>query len=540
MNKLMLKYIIKTFGLLVLILILSSCSSTKPNKEKSVATIDNHAITNTFLSAKRALLKGNRSSAVDGFENCIKQNPNHDASYYELARIYEYQNPEKSKGYIIAAIEIDDKNTWYKEFLIRLYKDQKDYSAALEINKELIALHPDNKNYYYQRANLYIHNKDTKNASKTYDEILKRFGYEKGVLEQKKQIYLSKGEYKKAIIVIQQLIEHNPQEKEYYGMVAELYLNEGNTDEAMKYYQKILAIDPNDGYVHFALADYYVAKGLDEKSYEEIKLGMSSPSLNVDSKMKVLLHFKEVAEIDKKIEPLFEELLSIATSINSNEPKILALNADYNTSQDNAEEAIIYLKRILEIDSSRFVIWEQLLITENKLANTEALLNYSDRALKLFPQQASLYFYNGVANADKGNWKKVKQMAIVGDNFIYKSDEKSLLLALRAKAEMHLGEIDNGVANYKTAIKLDPENTDIQIDYAYYLALNKVNTSKAISISKSALELNSKNPRYIYIYAFCLYKDGQNIEANKWVKQAMEKYPDNKKFQLLDMEINKQ
>ncbi|MCK5846637.1 MAG: tetratricopeptide repeat protein [Bacteroidales bacterium] len=534
------KYLIKIFGLLFIIVAFSNCSTTKINAKKNTPEVNRYQLTNIFLTAKRDLLKGNRSSAIQGFEKCIKLNENHDASYYELARIYEFENPQLSEEYVKRAIIIDDNNTWYKEFLIQLYKDQHNYSDALKINKELIALQPNNKNYYYQRANLYIHNKDNKNARKTYDDIIELFGYEQGVLEQKKQIYLSNGEFDKAILVLEELIKHNPKEKSYYGMVAELYLNMGDNDNAMRYYQKILEIDPNDGYVHFALADYYKSIGEDQKSFYELKEGMRSKSLNVDSKMKVLLHFQEISTKDKTLIPAFEELLSIATKVNNNEPKILALNADYNTANGNSEKAIYYFERIIAIDSSKFIIWEQLLIAENNIANTEALLNYSNRALKLFPQKASLYFYNGTANADLGNWKRVKQLAIIGDNFIYKKDEKALMLSLRAKAEMHLGEIDNGIANYNSAIGFDSQNTEIQLDYAYYLALNKRNTSRAVAMAKSALELNGNNPRYIYVYAYCLYKDGQSAEAMKWIKPALKKYPDSKPLNLLDMEINKE
>jgi len=533
------KYIFRILLLLAVGSSIISCKSSQKTGHKAKNSVDSYSITKVFLDAKRDLIKGKRTSAIEGFERCISVNPKHDASYYELARIYEYQNANKALEYANKAIKIDPNNIWYKEYTIQLYQDQKNYDAALQINKDLIALHPLKKGYYYQRANLYIYKKDNKNAAKTYDRLIEKFGYEQGILEQQKQIYLSNGDFKKAKAVLRELIEHNPKNKDYYGMMAEIYLNEGNTDMAMQYYEKIISIDPNDGYVHFALADYYYAKGESQKSFNELKEGMQTPSLNVDSKMKVLLRIKELSEKDKNITPYFEELLAIATKVHPKEPKILAVNADYNNSVGNTKIAIDYYKQIIAIDSSKYIIWEQLLIAQNSINDSMALLNYSERALHLFPQQASLYFYNGVANADLGNWQIVKQRAKMGLNFIYKKNEKALMLALRAKAEMHLGQIDDGVANYSLAIRMDPQNIVIKRDYAYYLAINKRDLSNALEMAKSALEVDSNNPESIYVYAYCLYQDGQAKEALKWIKPALIKYPNNKQIQLLDMEINK-
>ena len=516
-----------------------SCKSPQSVVAKKGSEVNSYEVTNVFLDSKRKLMQGNRTAAVEGFQKCITKNSNHDASYYELARIYEHQNPNKSIEYINKAIEIDGKNVWYKEFLIGIYKDLKKYDKAIIVNKSLIDIEPDNKNYYYQRANLFIYNDDNKNALKTYNQILKKFGYEEGVLSQKKQIYLSNREYKKAMVVIDELIVQNPENKDYYGMLAELYLNQGKTEEAMDNYKKILKIDPTDGFVHFALADYYYSKGEKAMAQKELEIGMTSDNLDVNRKMQLLIRVKEMAVDDVEMRSNFDKLLSIATEKHPYSPKILALNADYNNAQGKTFIAIDYFKRIIAIDSSKYVIWNELILAESNVNDSKAMLNHSARALKLFPQHSNLYLFNALANAKYGNWREVKDRAKMGSNFVYKNDEKALLYSLRAKAEMHLGEIDNAVANYKSAMSMDPNNTEIVRDYAYYLALNNRNTSEAVTKAKSALELNGNNPNFIYVYSYCLFKDGQEKLALQWLNSALVKYPKNKKLQLLDMEINK-
>jgi tetratricopeptide (TPR) repeat protein len=112
-------------------------------------------------------------------------------------------------------------------------------------------------------------------------------------------------------------------------------------------------------------------------------------------------------------------------------------------------------------------------------------------------------------------------------------------MALEAKAEIQLGEKDNGIANFSRAIKLDPQNTEIIKDYAFALASHNLEYTQAISYAKKALELQSGNPDYIFVYAYCLFKDGQKEEALKWLQPALTKFPEHNLLRLLDMEINK-
>jgi len=70
-------------------------------------------------------------------------------------------------------------------------------------------------------------------------------------------------------------------------------------------------------------------------------------------------------------------------------------------------------------------------------------------------------------------------------------------------------------------------------------ASHNLNYSEALAYSKEALELQAENPDYIFVYAYCLFKNGDKVQALQWLKPAMLKFPNDRKLQLLDMEINK-
>ncbi len=526
----------------VVVLLLSACASSKlenANKEVAYDSTYNYAITNTFLKAKRQLYQGNRPAAIRGFVACTKQNPKHDASYYELARIYEYANTELAIEEIKKAINIAPENKWYREFLIRIYQQQKAYKNAIVEMKILIKQYPNKKEYYYQWANLCINDKDYKQALEAYNKLLDTFGYEEGVLQQIKQIYLKEGKFEKAIVILKKLIQHQPDNKDYYGMVAEIYSSLGKPAKAMEYYNYILQKYPNDGFVHFALADYYRTLGQKEKFLKQLKLGMKAPNTAVNSKMKVLINFLDMSKKDSSYLPYFDTLLSIAINSKPMSPKIMALKADYCMQRGEIREAINYLRMVNSMDSSKYIMWEQLLLAEEIEGDYKSMLNESERALRLFPQQPKLYYFNAKALGKEGHWAKAKERIMMGSNFVFRKIDKATFLAFRAKAEMQLGEYDDAMANYRSALKMDNDNALILKDFAFALASHNLEFEKALGYAKRALELKADNPDYIYVYAYCLFKNNQKELALKWLKPTLKNFPANKNLQLLDMEINK-
>ena len=521
---------------------LSSCKSEKASQK--LISNDNQLaeslmVTNTFLDAKRKLFRGDVDGATKKFNKCIEMQANHDASYFELARINEFQNPKLAIKYILTAIDFAPNNIWYKEFLIRVYKQQKQFKEAIKVNNELIKQNPNSKEYYYQWANLCISNKDYNQAIKAYQSLINKFSYEEGVLKQQKQIYLKKGDYKNAIAILNELIKHNPDNTNYYGMVAEIYMNSNKPEKAMEYYNKILEMNPDDGFVHFSIADYYYRVGDTEKTVNELKMGMSAKNLDIDAKVKVLVKMMSLSEKDTTYSEAFNQLLDIAIEVNSKSPKIMAIKADYCNNTNNTECAIQYLRKVIALDSSKYTIWEQLVIAENEIGDYQALLNESNRALRIFPQQAKLYYYSAIAYGYNNNWKKAEERVHMGGNFVYKIIDKASFLAMEAKSQFRQGKNANAKANYQRAMKLDKNNALIIKDYAFDIASFTKDYSSSLLYAKEALEMESGNPEYIYVYAYCLFKDGQTDNALKWLNSALKEFPDNKNLQLLDMEINK-
>ena len=537
------------FFLFTIVLSTSSCGvfkkaeSSKQNTTAAENTRSEAEVksSSSLLEARRLLLSGERELAFRSLKKAVEQNPNNDAAYFEMSRIMQYS--KKSAALDLAleygnkAVSIDKQNVWYHQNLIAIYKKQKDYTSAAKEARLLINLEPHSKDHYYQLANMYIYAEDYKSAIKTYSELEKHFGFEEGVVKQRKQIYLKLGDYKNALKEVEHLIAHEPNNKKYYGMAADISMAMGNYNQAYTYAEKILSIDPNDGRVHLVLADYYRAKGDSAESYQQVKLALGSPNLEVDTKIKVLLKYFDKTETDSKRQA--EELMDIALNTNPQSPKLLALKADYLNKYEKYKEAIVYFRKVIALDSTRYLVWEQMLLVEERLHDYQSMANESGRALKMFPQQPALYLFSGKANVEIANYSKAEEHLRMGLNFVFEEKSKSDFYGLLAESEFRQHKNGDAEDYFKRAIKGNPTNAEALNYYAYFLAFSGKEFERAEQMSEQAVKMNPQRADFAYTYAYVLFKSGQKAKAKTWINKALKQFPDNIDLKLLDMEVNK-
>ena len=75
--------------------------------------------------------------------------------------------------------------------------------------------------------------------------------------------------------------------------------------------------------------------------------------------------------------------------------------------------------------------------------------------------------------------------------------------------------------HFEKVLFLDPENTIVLNNYAYYLSLRKSNLEKAKSMSYKCNELESDNSTYQDTYAWVLYQQEDYKNAKIWLEKAI-------------------
>jgi tetratricopeptide (TPR) repeat protein len=509
----------------LLLIVLQSYSLTLSAQDSSKLLADKpRNDRETYYEASKQKIIGNNDKAIDLYRKCLEQDPTDAAAMYELAGIYTNQGKVSDASPLAEkAAELDPANKWYKILLVDLYQAQGKYSEAGKIINQLIVAEPDNIEYYEDDALNYIYNSDYKNAVKSYDILEQKLGINEDISIQKEKIYIMMGKPDKAIEEIQKLSVAFPDEPRYLEMLAELYMTSGMYDQALEVYNQILKVDPDNPYINISLSDYYRKKGDRAKSLEYLKAGFANPNLDIDSKVSILLAYYSVNEIYNSYKDEAFELATILIQAHPEDPKAYSIYADFLVQDKRYEEARQAFRKVISIDSTKYLVWEQLLFVESELRDNNAMVDESKRALELFPEQPMLYLFAGVASFQLKDFESAAKYFKNGANFVV-GDDKMLaqFYSYQGDTYFQLKDHEKSDEAYERVLKIEPDNVLVLNNYAYYLSLRNINLEKAEKMAEKAVELEPDNSSYQDTYGWVLFKLGKYEKAKEWIAKAID------------------
>jgi tetratricopeptide (TPR) repeat protein len=496
-------------------------------KQKAKAALTENDLLNRkslFLDANKERILGNTDKAEVLFKRVLEIDPNHDASMYELARIYMSQvRIEDAVLLMENAIRIAPENVWYQLFIADLYRFSRQYDKVVDVFKKLTELYPDKVDYYFDLALSYIIIEDYKEAIVVYDKIESLIGVSEEISIQKQKLYQSINKPAKAIEEIQKLVKANPDNSRYLQILAESYMSEGNDKEALKIYEKIALVDPENPYIRISLSDFYRKNGDEQKAFEELKKGFANPALDLQTKIQILLSYYSLDQFYNEKKEQAYELSEILVKTHPDDPKALSIYGDLLYRNEQFEEAHSTFSKALKYDSSNYAIWEQMMFIENEMKKFDQLYQTSQTAIQLFPMQPLPFLFNGFANMQLKNYELALKSFESGVLVVVDND---LLLA---QFYSSLGDVYNQLKDHKKsddaydkALRIKPDDAYVLNNYSYYLSLRNEKLDKAREMARKATELSPENPSFQDTFGWVLYKLGEYEEAEKWIKKAID------------------
>ena len=491
-------------------------------------SVNSEEVTNLYIDATTAKLLGETSKATGLFQSCLAKNPKHSASMYQLAQLYFDANDfESAAKYAEQASELEPGNKWYLNLLVEIYGKAGKKKELIATSEKLVEQDPGSVENLYQLVNAYVMNEDGNNAIKTCNKIEELIGVTEEISLQKQRIYVIQKKPELAASELNKLIKEFPdQEIRYISMLAESYMDAGKPDQAAEYYQQILAKDPGNAYIHITLSDYYRKKGDKKRSFEELKLGFANPALDIDTKIRVLLAYFTDNKIYEENKADIFELAQILVKTHPDNPKAHSMYGDFLLDDKKYSEARDEYRKVIAVDSSRYAVWESLLNVNIQLADYKSLEEESNRAIELFPLFPVPYLFKGISLFEK----KLYEDAITSFNTGIKLVSVNNLLHVQFYT--YLGDTYNRLKNnrlsdesYEKALKIDPENSYVLNNYAYYLSLRNENLTQAETMSAKSVKLDAANPANMDTYGWVLYKLGRYEEAAQWVEKAVAATP---------------
>ena len=518
----------KLFFILFFLIGLSGChakksASSESGGKSSLSEKKEIALKHLLIKATTEKVLGNYEEAEKLYLECLNLDAKSAVTHFELSGIYLFKRAEeKAIEHAEKAVTHNPNNGWYKTNLAVIYQESKLYEKAEVLYKELITLFPERSEYHFTLAEAYLYQGKTKEALEVYDAIEKILGPSTDLIIHKHKLYLSLGEGEKAIAEIQKLIDQDPANIGFYGLLADLYENEGNDSKALEIYNKIVKIDPSNGTVHLSLYEYYRYHGNQDKALSELTLAFENSTVDIDTKMQIMLQFFTNSERNEKVKAQGYGLADILIDVHANEAKSFSIYGDFLSRDGKLKEALQMFKKAAGLDSGKFPIWSQIVFLESDLKEFELLEKDTQSALEVFPTHPTFYFFNGIANIQLKNYDKAIESLLAGKEMVFDNAQ------LQAEFYQYLGDAYHAKKehvksdeSYDRSLEFNRYNPYVLNNYSYYLSQRKEKLALAETMAKEANNQVPDSPNFIDTYGWVLFLKGNFQEAETLLKKAI-------------------
>lgn len=445
-----------------------------------------------FIEANREKLLRKYDNAAYLFEEVTKKDRNNPAPYYELAKVYDIlDESEKALKNIKTAIKLDEDNAWYKIFLAQLHeKNNLDIEAA-KVYQQLTQKDPKNDYYYYQWAYFLVKSGQAQKAIIVFDNLEGVTGINSDIAERKHKIYHQMGKRKEAAKELAKLADAFPDNLVYKHNLARYFEQIESRKNAKVIYEEILRMNPEDARASIALASYNAGNQQNDLGYlETLSELFKKENVLIDVKIAKLIPY--VSAVGKEKDPATKQAIldlgKLLTTVHSTAAKAYSIYGDMLYQVDDLEGALAQYKLTLKEDDTVYPVWQNAMEIHHLLGKYDALANFSEEAMDLFPNQGASYYYNGLASNQQSDF----------------------------------GEAIN---SYQLALMMSGKDPFLAADI-YAAMSNTYSQQKKLDKAKSAvldgLKINPKSPILLEQYGDVLFQNGEEEAAIKQWKKALE------------------
>lgn len=510
----------QVFFLLLLSFSLNSFAQTmsseyegKPDKKKNATY---------FSNGLQSKYREDTEGAIRNFEQALRFMPNDDASMFELSeQYYNAGRIEEAFQMIQKAVKVDPENKWYQMRLGLFYRNLDQYDDFIKLYEKLTKQYPEDLDMLSELIEAYLVTENYGKALEKMDLLEQNVGTNEIITEQRLNVYKRQGNNKRVISELEKLIAQNPENVRYYGMLAQVYAEMGKDKEALKLYEKIKEVNPSEPYINISLMEFYEKSGDQEKAFQELLGAIRNKNLDLATKANIWEYWmgknEKSNQIDEQARQCGEAFMETHPD---NKLGYLILGSYYMTKQNSVKSKELSLKT-LALDSTDFYSWQNLIVSESRLEDNEAVRDHAISALKYYPMQPVFYWYAGVANAVLDNNEDAVIYLEKGRRYTSDKMQMSEFDAFLGDIYHQQGEDTKAFDAYDRTLRNNPDNALVLNNYAYYLSLRGERLEEALEMAIRANELEPDNVYYTDTYAWVLYKLGRYKEAEKMMKKCL-------------------
>ena len=486
------------------------------------------ALDGLLIDALTLQSTGHTDEALEAYARLTAKAPQCAAAWYEQGQLLAQRGwTDSALRCTERAAALQDSNVWYWLALASCHQRAGDGRGMATDWEAVVRLQPDVPDHYYELSNAYLAADNLTAAIEALNRAEKRFGISEPVSLQKQRLWEAAGKPDKGLKEIEALAAALPQEKRYNAILAETYMKQKRYSKARQCYERILENHPDDEYIHIQLAEYYKQTGNAAMADSELVRAFENPRLDVRTKIQLLTSFYTEEEFYGSHSATTFRLMEQAV-VQSDDPAEYALfYGDVLMRQGKYAEAAQQLETALSRDSSRYEVWEALLICLSELPDREDdMADRARRAARLFPMHTLPLYLHGFYELRHERYAEALEPLERAVKWGFRKGYlEAETYSLLAESYYRNGLHDKAWRAFEHYLELRPDDWGMLNNYAYYLAEQGRNLDKAEQMSRRTIEAEPDNANSLDTYAWILHLLGRDDEALPYMQKAVRLNP---------------
>ncbi len=509
--------------------LVSSCGIQNENKKQEADAKSKSELEFKYLYAEagKAYMFGNLKQASQLYTAAIQANPTSAASNYYLAKVYLEKN-EIQSAYNFAgkAINLNPNNLWYSLLYSDIAVAIERFGDAQNALSAQLKLNSNNELVYSRLCNLYQILNDLPRLLETFSDMQKRFGFENDRALQIFDIYMSSGDFPSAEQTARDLISANPDDLKFQALLAEFYIQSFRKEDAKKLYANLLKKSGDDAIFRLSYAMYADSERDTAGFLESCNIVVNSSDVRIEDKLKLLVQGYENSALisDEQYEAFLNQLLE--QQPDSYLPNLYY--ADFLLSEGEDADALSNYRIASKSDPSDFNLAVSVFELEYELSDFESLYDDASFFSEIYPNQAKIFLYKGIAALMTKRFKEAEEALRYGSDLAF--DDAQLAEQFNSYlAENYslTGKYDLADRYFEKVLSMNPLNCSVSASYARCLAYRKTSLTKAEQLTSTCKDSYPENATFLATWALILLQKGELEKAQQTVKKAFSIQPEN-------------
>lgn len=504
----------------------------RPN-EQALASIKSREAEFYFTEAEKYFMLEDYAKSLVYYQKVLDIQPHNATIHYRMAEVFLRSNRPEDLNRAAQSIEIalryEQKNKYFYLLGTTIYLNLTRYDQAARLYETMINQIPGTEEYLYELATIYKYGNRIDDAIKTYNRAEQIFGITEDSSIPKQQLYLENGRIKEALAEGDKLVKAFPDEERYTVGYAEMLSRYNQKNQAVALLESFLENNPQAPNASLLLAGLYRDIQLEEKARKLINSLFDNPEVELNSKLIVLNTYSEELnrlknnnQKDENLEAFAIQLFEKLKKFYPDENSIKIIGGDLYQAIGKAKEAISLYEEATKNEAVNFEVWHNLIYLEIQSGNYEAAIRHCNEALEYYPNQALLYYFNGMAHLRRRLYQQAAALLergkkLTGNNSALMVD----FLALLGEAYNGTREYEKSDKAFEEALSLNPDNEIVMNNYSYYLALRGTNLERAEKLSAQLIKTHPDNNSFLDTHAWVLYKQKKYREARKIMERVI-------------------